>query len=57
MCVFQGPSDKDREFYDLIDEDNNTIHHHLQGGLRKKHRDDTEDWETTKVGLTTFQLC
>jgi len=53
--VRKGPSDKDREFYDLIDEDNNNIHHHLQGGSRKKHRDETEDWETTKLASFTRQ--
>jgi len=53
--VRKGPHDSDRDFYDLIDEDNNKIHHSLQGHQRKHHRDQTEDWENTKLASFTRQ--
>ncbi|KAK7093423.1 dynein axonemal assembly factor 11-like [Littorina saxatilis] len=47
--VRRGPAEKEKAFYLMVDEQNNKIHHDLQGRQRNTHRDTLEDWETAQL--------
>ena len=50
-----GPSDKFREFYELVDDDNTKIHHDFHGRQRRQLRDDLENWEHATVWPFYFE--
>ncbi|GFR65450.1 protein tilB [Elysia marginata] len=50
-----GPSDKHRDFYELVDDDDTKIHHDLHGRQRTHHRDDIENWEHATLASFTRQ--
>ncbi|GFO22025.1 protein-s-isoprenylcysteine o-methyltransferase [Plakobranchus ocellatus] len=50
-----GPNDKERNFYELVDDDNNKIHNQLQGRQRQQRRDDLEHWEKATLASFTRQ--
>ncbi|RUS88861.1 hypothetical protein EGW08_003406 [Elysia chlorotica] len=50
-----GPSDKHRQFYELVDDDDSKIHHDLHGRQRTQLRDDLENWEHATLASFTRQ--
>lgn len=47
--VRRGPTEKEKAFYLMVDEDNNKLHHDLHGQQRRRHRDRLEDWERAQL--------
>lgn len=53
--VRRGPAEKERAFHLLVDEDNNKLHHDLQGRQRHQHRDGLENWEKAQLASFPYQ--